>query len=1034
MGLEGWSDLQLKDAIQAARAEIARLHSPEECPDHHSVTVFAVVDECVRRRLGVWRYVTETGYEALLAQLTSSNREVLEAMSRAQEAGLGRFGPDTLVSASVYRALRLIDSDDHSSFIPTDEQVLAGLHLLENRVVEMRAGEGKTVAIALAAVMNAVLGRQVHIITANDYLADRDSSLLAPVYRALGFSVGTILESMDGQERKAAYKSDVVYGTLREFGFDYLRDNLAAKVEDRIQPRLVSAIVDEADQALIDESDTPLIIAGTAMEFAQTWNRVNKVVVELVGLQAEQANEYVGRLHQTWPDSREFGTLLCLGLLSDPRNPGLRKLARQNPKSYRLGIAALYPDGNDSPDETLTSEIYYVVDSQQSYVTLTDRGMAYLQARLGAFGSEQVIAGAVPAGTSSLSRRNVRKLDLANQVYQSLRAHLLLEAGVDYLVTEDSVTLLDAHTGRNKPDNLYQDGLQAALEAKEGVAVNSESESLAQISVQGFVSRYKFLSGITGTAIVASEEFRRRFSMSPVLISTSQSSQRVDLPSRIYDSDEDRLAAIVEEVARCNKLGIPVLAGTQTIEQSLKISRALSLAGIEHQTLNAVTNQAEADIIKNAGTFRAVTVATNMGGRGTDIELDSSLQEQLVSQCISLVWANLQNGSIAVPIGCNTAAECEILEVAFRACSGLQVQRRSKKGCLELLVHNKGENLSDSDLAETGPAFRFGLGLYVIVAEFSRFPRVSLQLQGRSGRQGNFGSTRQILCWDDRGLLGLGRGRPEFQGLRMIDDAGRLYFEGGQVDRFLRRRQDAGELEAANRRGIMSDYAAVSDAHAHSYRKMRRQFLEHSDLTGNFPDLAMDVAARLVKTRFPQMDPVDYLSQFEGLVQDVRNSYDIEIGQLQGFNLDQLPVELGSLIQGALAAMADHLPGEAFGRLARQLLLEAGDEVWREHQLMLRHSVFNSVAGNHGHKSSVADFIIHAAESWQQFPGRANDSFLSSLLKFPLHMVDTEPEENLDDRELSRQLAQLFIGAGRSEEPGAPLATDFEFSCPFGKV
>ena len=1005
--LEDWSDRQLQDAVQHCRNQGKGFPAGGLNTDQ-SVTVFAIVDESVRRRLGDWRFINETGNGAQSSLLDAIARSDLEAFLLATDADEAPDHWDSLKPAAFYRTLRGLDSAGEFSFIPTDEQLLAGLNLLKNRVVEMQAGEGKTVAIAFAAVMNAVLGRQVHIITANDYLASRDSTLLAPVYRALGFSVSAVLEPMEGSERKSAYECDIVYGTLREFGFDYLRDNLATRVEDRVQPELVSAIVDEADQALIDEGDTPLIISGPGAAVDHSWRRVNGAVAELVSMQSGLARQYLSRTEQYQPGSRNYSLLLCLAFLADPGNPEARSLTRRHPASFRRGMATFFPDGGDSPDETLVSELYFIADTERKYVTLTDRGLEFLQSRLGAFGPELVGSRGRTPGDTYLSRKETRQLDLACQVYQSLRAHLLLEAGVDYLVNEDTVTILDAYTGRVKRDNLYQDGLQTALEAKERLRVHPESETLAQISVHGFASRYRFLSGITGTAMVASEEFRRRFSLDPVSIPTSNSSYRVDLPGRIYCSDDDRIAAIVREVGQCHALGRPVLVGVQTIERSQEISEALDAAGIDHRILNAVSSQDEAEIIKKAGAFRAVTVATNMAGRGTDIVLDSDLHRRVVTQCVALVRQQLGSGSPAVSIYCNSAAEREILESAFKVLPDLQVRRHQHNNSLELWVLKEGTDPSTPESTGDSPSLSFGLGLHVISAEFSRFPRVSLQLKGRSGRQGHFGSTRQLLCWSDRGLLSLGRGIQDFKKCRKIDSCGQPYFEGKQVERFIRSKQQTEELQAANRRNIICDYAAVSDAHAESYRWMRKRVVENSLGWNRMPDLALEAANRLVHTNFPRMDLVEYQDQFNGLAHDVSDSYRIDISRLRGVALDRMTAELAIQIQSAVAILKEQLGEEASERLSRQLLLEVGDEAWREHQKMLRQTIFGAALGSHGHKSSVADYIIHAADSWEQFLGRVNDRFLSGFLTSPLELLDEELPDDLVDNGLSRELEKLI--------------------------
>ena len=400
LALEDWSDSDLRREMDSVRAAFSETLTPSDPADrvNRLVAALAIVDESIRRRLGLWSLFTDPArfpsfgacFEASQGrlefdELSHNEKAVTEAMMRVETVGNGRFGPDLMFPACLYRALASLDTGGSLLFQPTDQQLLAGMHLLDNRVVEMRAGEGKTVAIAFAAIAHALAGRQVHIITANDYLADRDCRLLAPVYRSLGFSSGAILEAMDGSERRDAYQCDIVYGALREFGFDFLRDRLVARVEDVVQTPLGVAIVDEADQALVDEADTPLIISGPPLPQYRPWARVQSAVGELVREQQEIARQYLRQLHSLAPDDRAYGRMLSLGLLADPHSKDLQRLARGNPGSYRRGMGELYPDGGDTLDAALTANLLYVVDLHQRFVTLTEGGVDFLSSRLGEF-------------------------------------------------------------------------------------------------------------------------------------------------------------------------------------------------------------------------------------------------------------------------------------------------------------------------------------------------------------------------------------------------------------------------------------------------------------------------------------------------------------------------------------------------------------------------------------------------------------------------------------------------------------------------
>ena len=680
-----------------------------------------------------------------------------------------------------------------------------------------RPAKGKTVAIALAAIAHAAQGETVHVLTTNDYLAQRDCQLLAPVYGALGFSTAAIVEPMDGIERAPAYRCDIVYGTLREFGFDYLRDNLSARPQERVQTPLQVAIVDEADQALVDQADTPLIISGGPVSQGQQWRRVQRAVGELTSSQRAQAQQYLQDMSLGNPSSKSWGISLVLATLADPDHPEVRRLAGANPRAYRLGLGAIYPDGGDVPDEVLTSQLFYLVDGNQRFVTLTDRGLDFLSLRLGNVFDAPHGSSYQASAERRPSRREQRGLELANQVYQSLRANLLLKRDVDYLVADDSIALLDQYTGRTKPDNTYRFGLQQAVEAKEGVTVQPHRPSLAQISVPGFAAKYQSLAGITGTAVPATEEFQRRYGLAPVAIAPSQPSQRTDLPTRIYESQQAKLAALVEEVAGCQQVGRPVLVGVRTVEASMGISQTLKSAGIRHRLLNAVTGDEEASIVRCAGELGAVTVATHMAGRGTDIVIEGNLDEGVLDGWVAWLSRRVKAAPHPVQIRCNSAAEADLLAARVAGCPELTLGRfPGAKGLVLEVAASAGEQMHRSDTQGLGPA-EFGLGLHVISAEYNRFPRVAAQLRGRSGRQGVFGSTRMLLAWDDPQLLPLGHRQPKLTGCQQTDAGNRKYWEGEPVERFVERLPAEAEQESANRRGLASDFAAVIDAHSAKY-------------------------------------------------------------------------------------------------------------------------------------------------------------------------------------------------------------------------
>ena len=1031
MGLDDWSDLELKDAIQKEKTASVG-ERPNLDLSEQTAKVFAIVNESISRRLGVWRILEEESgliglphpyngkEDDFPCELAPSDEEIVARdLGRVCAAGQGRFGPDLLLSANFYQAVRRLDDSGRYRFFPTDQQLLAGLHLLSNKIVEMQAGEGKTVSIAFAAAMYSVLGRQVHIHTANDYLAERDCRLLSPVYGSLGLTAGVILESMDNAERKAAYACNIVYGTVREFGFDHLRDNLVSREGEQVQPPLQVAIVDEADQALIDEGDTPLIIAGPPSQPVHPWRRVDKAVKDMVAMQEALCRQYVADLQRLSPNSEQYGKLLCLALQAAPFDETFRRMARAHPRSYRRGLAVLFPDGGDVADETLAADLYYLVDEGRRFVTPTERGLPYLTGQLGDFCPPPQRGRVAVGSDQALSRKTARQLQLANQVYQSLRANLLLERDRDYVVAADSVVILDQHTGRTKPDNLYRHGLQAALEAKEGVTVHPDCETLAQISVQGFVNLYRCTSGITGTAQAAAEEFYRRYFLEVLSVPQSQETRRVELPSRMFDSEQEKIAGIVEEVRRCQRFGRPVLVGTQSIEACRSIGNALAESGIDHRVLNAVTTDEEADIVRSAGQFGAVTVATNLAGRGTDIVLDPDLNDAILSRWMHWINEEIRTGTGPLRIVCYSAAEAAILADALANHRPLNTAHSWQTGRYCFSIWGAGQERHRSETSTTTEMWEFGLGLHVINAEFSRYPRVSTQLKGRSGRQGMFGSGRQLLSWEDRWLLPLAQGKPRFGKQAGRNGNCATLQEGPAIADYISRRQDDAELEVAAARSIVADYSAVCDAHTSAYYQLRREVLSGSDIDGRSRAAVRACAGRLVNTWFPNLDSADYVARFSSLAENARCFYGVEVSAMVGEPLDCMAELLEQRLLARLEELRSRLGDAALQSLTQSLLLECGDRCWREHLADLQQAVVSSSAGGHYHKGAVADYILHSRYMWEDFQARLQAEFCSRLLTFPPELLTAQAQASPEEEDKSRELLSLIAQSGGAPGPRA---------------
>ena len=999
------------------RLAVRRLQSRavETATDGLLPECFAIVAEAIDRRLGVWRLFDDPCPADASAE---DARIIAETTSDVAQQRTHRRPGEILLPAGFYQAARRQDENARLRFRATGEQLLAGIHLFRGRVVQMDAGEGKTVAIAFAAALHAVLGRAVHVVTANDYLAERDAELLEPVYRSLGLSVGAVPGYMEEGERRHIYRRNIVYGAMRELGFDFLRDNLKSSTGQRVQAGLDVAIIDEADHALIDEAFTPLIISGNPMGGSRSAVRVNGAVAEMIGLQRELVGEMVGELAGridspgTPPNSqpRPLATLL----LADPDSPMLLQRFAALPRLRRQAWAL-------AEDEyaTLTDGLYYAIHPGNRFVTLTERGREFLERRLDGFRDGEAAVGLNGNGRRPLWERRTRadtsarrvawRYALENQASQSLGAHLLLKRDVDYLVDsggvhsgvvdpggvdsgvdEGGIVLIDPHTGRPKPDSIYQHGLQSAVEAREGVPVHPERETLAQISVSGYVSRYRQISGITGTAASAAGELRRKYGLEVAIVPPVSPAKRFDGPPAVYLTRDDKLAAVVLEIAARHRTGQPVLASTLTVEQSEELGRLLGERGIPHQVLNAVTTGAEARIVRDAGAFGSVTVSTHMAGRGTDILVEPGLNARIARQCAAEIRRLLTEvGSDAgtVDVTCPSPDHAAVLRA--------ELDRADVFDTMPVAGGRLSVSLRGGSGGRTGRGrLDFALGLCVIGTEIHDSGRITLQLNGRSGRQGQFGLTQTFLSLEDR-LINLDADAIlKLSACRRSDDDGRTYYAGPEVTSRIERLQAAAEHEAEAQRGLIQDYAAELDRQTQLYYQRRQQMIDSASEPGSITamcrEVAEQVASRLAAAYLgPETDGGDYAPRFEALAEEARLDYAVDCSPLYGLDLSLVPRELAQLMTERMEQQASLLnqskDGAAvFPEVARLLYLQVCGDLWPGHIAILRDSVASQLLSSLNHKSAVAAYIRRSDEAWRGYWERVEGEFLSRLATFPL--------------------------------------------------
>jgi preprotein translocase subunit SecA len=704
-----------------------------------------------------------------------------------------------------------------------DAQIIGGLALHYGKIAEMGTGEGKTLTATLPVYLNALTGKGVHVVTVNDYLAQRDAEWMSKLYNFLGMQVGTNLSQMEHTTKQAAYAADITYGTNNEFGFDYLRDNMVQDVGQRVQRGLAYAIVDEVDSILIDEARTPLIISGQADDQTDLYLKINVL-------------------------------------------PSYLELQIGEEKSDGTGV--------EKPGD-------YWVDEKSQQVYLTEQGHDKAETIL-------VQLGALNDGNSLYAPQNIT---LMHHVYAALRAHSLFHRDQHYVVQNNEVIIVDEFTGRLMQGRRWSDGLHQAVEAKEGVAIQNENQTLATITFQNYFRMYGKLAGMTGTADTEAYEFKEIYNLETVIIPPNRISQRKDRQDQIYKSSRERYDAVVKDIEDCYERGQPVLVGTTSIENSELIANLLNQKKMPHQVLNAKQHAREAEIIAQAGRPKMITIATNMAGRGTDIVLGGNVAKQ--STLLELD-ASLSDTAKATKI------------------KGLQDEWQS--------IHDQ--------VLEAG-------GLHIIGTERHESRRIDNQLRGRSGRQGDPGSSRFYLSLDDP-LLRIFAGdrlRSVMERLKMPDGEP---IEAGMVTRSIESAQRKVEGRNFDIRKQLLEYDNVANDQRKETYRLRNEVLESSDVGELVANLCDDVLRSVCSVYVPQ-ESMEEQWDLPGLENVLASEWGLNI-DLQKWVESAETVEDSEIVERVLQAAKEvydakvELSGrESFAGFERSVLLYSLDTHWREH-------------------------------------------------------------------------------------------------------
>jgi preprotein translocase subunit SecA len=708
-----------------------------------------------------------------------------------------------------------------------DEQMIGGITLHEGRIAEMRTGEGKTLVATLPAYLNSLEGRGVHIVTVNDYLARRDAGWMGPVYEALGLSVGVIQSGQDPLEKRGAYAADITYGTNNEFGFDYLRSNMAFTLEDRLQQELNFAIVDEVDSILIDEARTPLIISGAAEESTKLYQVINKLAPKLT--------------------QQEF---------SD--------------RARVFGEEEAEPTGD------------FMVDEKNRQVELTELGHQKVE-------EELVKLKLLEEGDSLYAATN---LNLLHHVHAALKAHFLFKRDVDYMVANKEIVIVDEHTGRAMPGRRWSEGIHQAVEAKENVPIQNESQTLASTTFQNYFRLYRKLAGMTGTADTEAFEFRQIYGLDVVVIPTHKPMIRDDQNDLIFLTMAEKYDAIVDDITERTAKGQPVLVGTASIESSELISQELNNRKINHSVLNAKQHEREADIVADAGRPGVVTIATNMAGRGTDIVLGGNLEAE-----------RARAGELS-----------EAEEVALQE----DWQKR----------HDQ--------VLEAG-------GLHIVGTERHESRRIDNQLRGRSGRQGDPGSSRFYLSMEDNlmRIFANDRVRGMMRSLGM--EKGEA-IEARIVNRSIENAQRKVEGHNFDIRKNLLEYDDVSNDQRQVIYQQRRELMAADDISDMISGLREEVVYDVISQHIPPQS-IEEQWDVEGLEQALQaefaSSQPVQRWLDEDDRLDEekLKEKILEQIEEEYARKEDEwrAVGIDIRVVEKQIMLQILDQRWKEHLATMDH-------------------------------------------------------------------------------------------------
>ena len=861
--------------------------------------------------------------------------------------------------------------------VPYDVQLIGAVVLHQGKITEMATGEGKTLVATMPLYLNALTGKGTHLVTVNDYLAKRDSQWMGEIYKFLGLSVGCIQNDMDSFQRKEQYNCDITYGTNNEFGFDYLRDNMAIRIEDRVQRGFNYAIIDEVDSVLIDEARTPLIISGpVSFSTTQRYSEMKPLVERLVKKQAVLVNQFLSEAEKLLEQGKEYeaGIKLLAVRRGAPKNKKFMKLLKET--GIKKLITTVELDYlRDKKVNEIDEMLYYAIDERENTINMTEMGRSLLDPSDQALFVIPDIAEGLHGVDSDASLSEKEKQEKKEELYrvhaersdknhsitQLLKAYTLFEKDVEYVVQDGKVMIVDEFTGRLLPGRRYSDGLHQAIEAKEEVKVEGETQTFATVTLQNFFRLYDKLAGMTGTAETEAGEFWEIYKLDVVVIPTNEPVRRIDYDDIIYRTRREKYNAIIEEIKECYKGKRPALVGTISVEASETISRMLKREGIAHSVLNAKHHQKEAEIVSQAGRGGAVTIATNMAGRGTDIKLGQSVVKS--PNCL-LVTPQRENG-------------CPYLK--------------------------------ELDCYANIPC-----GLHIIGTERHEARRIDRQLRGRSGRQGDPGSSRFFLSLEDDLMRLFGSDRIAAVMDRLGVGEGEV-IQHSMVTRAIQRAQKRVEIQNFVIRKHLLEYDDVMNQQREVIYDRRLAALEGEDLREEVVDLIGQVADSKVEQYAP-LNTYPENWNLAGLRSELLKIFlvDLRFEQkgIEGLNQEGLKEKIGKIALEVYQNKESSLGTELMRELERYAMLRVIDEKWKEHLYEMDQLKTGIGLRAYGQKDPLIEYKKEAFAMFSHMMETIDQEIVELIFK--LQVADRSAKAKKEQAQEVKAIHQSATGMGYS--------------------